>query len=196
MTYVKIFLKYFEEFPVFTVNDVKLFLKKNGAGKEYYKLFIHNMVKGGKIFVIKRGCYTIHDDPMIAGFAFSPLYYGLETSLTYYKLWDYITPITIITTNRVRKSNIELLGRNASLRSISKDKFFGYASVDYKEGIYLPIADIEKTVIDSIYFHARFSKGIYAKIVGRIDHKKLDYYLKSYNKIIRKQVDDLLASFE
>jgi len=39
--------------------------------------------------------------------------------------------------------------------------------------------DIEKTVIDSIYFHARFSKNVYAKIVGRIDHKKLNHYLKS-----------------
>ena len=60
----------------------------------------------------------------------------------------------------------------------------------------MPIADIEKTVIDSIYFHARFSKDVYAKIVGRVDHKKLNHYLKSYSKIIRKQVDDLLASFE
>jgi len=194
MKYVKSFLEYFEKFPAFTVKDTKLFLQKNGAGKSYYKIFIHNMVKNGKIFVIKRGYYTIHDDPMTAGFAFSPFYYGMETSLTYYKLWNYMTPISIITTNRIRNGSIKLLGRNVTIRRVQKDKFFGYSMVQYKDNIYIPIADIEKTLIDSIYFHARLSKNVYAAIIDRADAKRLSRYLKHYNKIVKKQVSNLIAN--
>ena len=191
MRYTKIFLKYFEKFPAFTVKDVKLFLRKNGADRGYYKVFMHNMIKSGRAFTVRRGYYTLHDDPMIAGFAFSPFYYGMETSLTYYKLWDYMTPISIITTNRIRRGNIELFGRNASIRKVQRDKFFGYSMVQYKD-MYIPMADVEKTFIDSVYFHARFSRPVYAAMVKKIDRKKLNNYLKRYTEIIKKQVNSLM----
>ncbi len=194
MKYVKAFLKYFKVFPTFTAKDAKLFLKKNGAGSDYYKVFMHNMIKSGNVFSVGRGHYTLHDDPVVAGFAFSPFYYGMEMALTHYKLWDYMTPISIVTTNRVRKGSIELLGRNASVRRIQKEKFFGYSMVYYKDDIYIPMADIEKTLIDSVYFHSRFNKGVYVAIAEKIDRKRLARYLKHYNNIIKKQVSDLLKT--
>lgn len=194
MKYVKLFLKYFKAFPTFTTKDVKLFLRKNGAGSNYYKIFIHNMTKGGNVFSVGRGHYTLHDDPIVAGFAFSPFYYGMEMALTHYKLWNYMTPISIVTTNRVRKGSIELLGRNASVRRIRKDKFFGYSMVYYKDNLYIPMADIEKTLIDSVYFHSSFNKEVYAAMAKKIDRKKLTRYLKLYNNVIKKQVDDLLKT--
>ena len=192
MKYTNQFLRYFDAFPVFSVRDVKLFLLKNGANVHYYKIFIYNMVKSGKVHTIGRGCYTLHDDPMVAGFAFSPFYYGMETALTYYKLWNYMTPISIITTKRVRKGNIELLGRNVTVRRIQKNKFFGYTMVDYGGGPYIPMADIEKTLIDSVYFHSHFSRDVYSEIVKRIDRKRLDGYLKRYSKIVKKQVNNVI----
>ncbi len=196
MKYVKAFLKYFQEFPTFTSKDVKLFLRKNGAGSNYYKIFMHNMVKSGKVFSIGRGHYTLQDDPIVAGFAFSPFYYGMETALTHYKLWNYMTPISIVTTKRIRKSSIELLGRNVSVRRIQKKNFFGYSAVYYKDNLYIPMADIEKTLIDSVYFHSRFNKEVYAAMSKRIDRKKLTRYLKHYSSIIKKQVGDLLETVE
>ncbi len=150
MKYVKAFLGYFQAFPTFTTRDIKLFLRKNGAGSGYYKTFAHNMVKSGKALSVGRGRYTLHDDPMVAGFVFSPFYYGMETALTHYKLWNYATPISIVTTNRIRKSGVVLLGRNVSVRSIQKDKFFGYSMVRYTDDLYIPMADMEKTLIDSV----------------------------------------------
>lgn len=191
MKYAKQFLKYFEKFPAFTVKDVKLFLEKNGADKNYYKIFLHNMIKSKRVFTIRRGHYTFYDDPMIAGFAFSPFYYGMETSLTHYKLWDYLTPISIITTNRIRKSDIELFGRNASVRKVQKDKFFGYSMVQYGD-MYIPMADVEKTLIDSVYFHARFSKQVYIAMARKINRRKLDNYLEHYTEIIKSQVNGLI----
>ena len=192
MKYTSDFLKYFDKFPAFTVKDVKLFLLRKGANRDYYKVFMHNMIRSGKAMSIERGRYTLHDNPMVAGFAFSPFYYGMETSLTYYKLWDYVTPISIITTNRVRKSGMLLLGRNVSVRRIQRSKFFGYLMVEYEKGLYVPMADIEKTMIDSVYFHARFSKDVYSAIAKRIDRKSLNSYLERYSSIIRKQIDGLL----
>ncbi len=187
-------MEYFGTFPAFTTKDVKLFLRKNGAGSSYYKIFMHNMVKSGKVFPIMRGHYTLYNDPMMAGFAFSPFYYGMETALTYYKLWDYMTPISIVTTNRIKAGSIELLGRNATVRRIQKNKFFGYAMVQYGNSVYIPMADIEKTLIDSVYFRARFSKAVYAAIKKKIDMKKLEAYLKRYSAIVKRQVEGILES--
>lgn len=192
MKYVNAFLKYFGAFPTFSSRDVRLFLRKNSAGSDYYKIFMHNIIKRGKVFTIRRGCYTLHNDPTVAGFAFSPFYYGLETALTYYKLWNYVTPLSIVTTKRVRKGSIVLLGRNANVRRIQKKHFFGYSMVHYGDNLYVPMADIEKTLIDSVYFHSRFSKEVYATISKRIGRKKLSDYLKCYSKIIKKQVDSVL----
>jgi predicted transcriptional regulator of viral defense system len=194
MKHIKAFLEYFRAFPAFSARDAKLFLRKSGAGSDYYKIFMHNMVKSGKAFSVGRGHYTLHDDPMMAGFVFSPFYYGMETALTHYKLWDYMTPISIVTTNRVRKGSIELLGRNASVRRIQKKKFWGYSMVHYKDNLYIPMADIEKTLIDSVYFHSRFDKEVYAKMAKRIDKKRLARYLKSYDGIINRQVGNLLKT--
>lgn len=187
MKYVKRFLEYFWAFPTFTSKDARLFLNKNGAGEGYYRIFMHNMVKSGRAFDIKKGHYTLHDDPMAAGFVFSPFYYGMETALTYHKLWDYMTPISVITTRRVRTGMLELLGRNVSVRRIQRKNFFGYSMVSYGD-FYVPMADIEKTLIDSVYFRARFGKEVYSNAARKISREKLDGYLKRYSGIVRKQV--------
>lgn len=193
MKYTKEFLRYFQPFPTFTARDARLFLNKNGAGGHYHRLFMHNMIKSGKVFAVQRGHYTLHNDPTIAGFMFSPFYYGLESALTYHKLWDYMMPITIITTRRVRRSSIEILGRNATVRRIQRRYFFGYSMVHYRDNAYIPMADMEKTLIDSIYFRSRFSKSVYAAMSKRIDRKKLGRYLKRYDAIVKKQVAMVLA---
>lgn len=193
MKYINEFLKYFSAFPAFTARDARLFLGRHGASAAYCRLFMRNMIKGEKVFSIGRGRYTLHDDPMMAGFAFSPFYYGLESALTYHRLWDYVTPITIITTNRVRKTSIVLLGRNATVRRIKRRNFFGYSLVPYKDGVYIPVSDIEKTLIDSIYFHAPFSNDVYAAIAKKVDMKRLREYLTHYNKAVKTQIGAALS---
>ena len=185
MKYVKQFLEYFRAFPTFTANDARLFLQKGGANSDYYMIFMHNLIKSGRAFSIKKGYYTLYDDLTIASFAFSPFYFGLETALTYHNLWDYMTPISIITTKTVRSGQREIIGRNVDVRRIQKSKFFGYSMVQYKDGFYMPMADIEKTLIDSVYFHTIFSKEVYANMSRKIDKKKLDMYLRSYDKEFR-----------
>ncbi len=189
MKYVKEFLNYFDTFPTFTAKDVKLFLYKKGAGEDYHKIFMHNMLKSGRVFSIKKGCYTLHDDPMVMGFAFSPFYYGLETALTYYKLWDYMTPITIITTQKVRSGFRVLSGRKIEVRRISKRAFFGYSMVLYKDNFYVPMADIEKTLLDLIYFNSSTSDKVFQDVLKKCNKKKLEGYIKkNYNLRIRRRI--------
>ncbi len=180
------FVKYFDTFPTFTMRDARLFLKKHGASDDYCRLFMHNIIKGGKVFRIGRGTYTLHDDPMLTGFAWSPFYYGMETALTHYGLWNYVTPISIITSKRVRKREITLLGRNAKVRQLSRKYMFGYSMVEYS-GMHIPMASIEKTLIDSVYFHERFSNEVMAAIMKRIDRKVLADYLKVYPLVFRQR---------
>ena len=194
MKYAKDFIEYFSPFPVFTARDARLFFMKRKAGAGYYRLFMHNMVKRGRVLPIVRGSYTLNDDPFVAGFAFSPFYYGLETVLAHYKLWDYPTPITIVTTNRVRKSGIVLLGRNAGLKKIQKRYFFRYSMIPYGDNFYIPMADMEKTIIDSVYFNSPFSEAVYAAMAERVDKSKLLHYLNRYSGAIKRRVLNVCPS--
>lgn len=196
MKYVKSFLEYFSGFPLFTANDAKLFLRKNGAGEDYHKVFMHNLIGSGRAFRIKKGYYTLHDDLMAAGFAFSPFYYGLETALTHHGLWDYVTPICIITTGKAKSGVRSVLGRNVSVRRISKKMFFGYSMVSYGNLFYIPMADIEKTLIDSVYFRALFNREVYERMVGKIDVGKLGRYLERCPRIVRSRVEALVKEYK
>lgn len=195
MKYVEKFLEYFGGFPAFTSNDVKLFLDRNGAGEGYYKTFMHNLVASGRAFQIKKGHYTLHDDLMAAGFAFSPFYYGMETALTHYDLWDYMTPVSIITAKRVRSGMRTFFGRNVSIRRISEKMLFGYSMVKYEDLFYVPMADIEKTLIDSVYFHAAFSEDVYGRIFEKADLKKVDKYLSAYPEAVKSRMRVLIARY-
>jgi hypothetical protein len=195
MRYVQAFLEYFSGFSAFTADDVKLFLRKNGANEDYHKVFMHNLIGSGRAFKIKKGYYTLHDDLMAAGFAFLPFYYGLETALTHYGLWDYITPISIITTKRARSGVRSVLGRNVSVRRIAKKMFFGYSMVSYEDLFYIPMADIEKTLIDSVYFRALFNGEVYEKMIDRVDTGKLGRYLGRCPPIVRSRVEALVRKY-
>jgi len=195
MKYVKPFLDYFSGFPIFTSNDVKLFLDKNGAGGGYYKIFMRNLVASGRAFQIKKGYYTLHNDLMTVGFAFTPFYYGLETALTHYNLWDYVTPISIITTRHVRSGIRSVFGRNVSIRRISKRMFFGYSLIKYEDLFYIPMADIEKTLIDSVYFRTVFNGGVYKEILKKVDTKKLHKYLDTCPPVVKSKVKVLMSTY-
>lgn len=195
MKYIGPFLKYFSRFPIFTAKDVRLFMQKNRANEDYYKLFMHNLIRSGRAFKIKKGYYTLHDDIMAAGFAFSPFYYGLETALTHYNFWDYVTPISIITTRSARSGGRNVLERNVNIRRISKKMFFGYSMVSHENLFYIPVADIEKTLIDSVYFRALFNKEVYERMIDSIDIGKLERYLDHCPPIVRSRVKVLVRRY-
>ena len=48
--------------------------------------------------------------------------------------------------------------------------------------MYLPYSDVEKTLIDMLYFRENISKDVLNCILKKIDTKKLGDYLKRYPK--------------
>jgi len=174
--YVKEFKKHFSEFPVFSASDVALFLKSMGASDAYARLFVHNARYNGTINKVSKGHYSLHDDVMVAGFAFYPFYYGLGEALSIHKIWDQAANPTIITTRKVRNGIRQIFGRNVIVRRISRVMFFGY-EIMYYSGFNVPVSDLEKTLIDIVYFNFDVDGETLKTLLRKIDVVKFRRYL-------------------
>ena len=155
--------------------------------KQYTKQMIRNLIREKKINRLSKGCYTIHDDPSLAVFCFKPSYLGLQDALSFNNLWEQETIPIIITTAKVRQGIRNILGTNVLIKRINKKYLFGFDYRNYFD-FYLPYSDIEKTLIDLIYFKQPIDKETLKEIIRRIDQKKLSKYLKVYPERIRKRV--------
>jgi len=190
----QIYLDRVEEFfKKSKVVDFKSIERIVGTKKKanYAKLLISNLLKKGKIKKISKGIYSMHDENSLAVFAFKPAYLGLQSALSYLGIWEQETIPIIVTTKKVRRGVRRAIGANVLIRNIDEKYFFGYSFV--KEGeLYLPYSDLEKTFIDMVVFNQRLDKEILRAIKKRLDKKKLGNYLKRYNPILRKRVEETL----
>jgi predicted transcriptional regulator of viral defense system len=154
MKYVKQFLSTFQNKYVFSANDVQRFLSFRHANKDYYKIFLSNLLKEDKINRIRYGYYSFYDDIMLTGFSYYPFYYGLESALSILKLWDQETNSVIITPLHVKTGITQYNGKNYIVRKMSRELFFGYTYVKYFD-FYIPVSDLEKTLIDFVYYNEK-----------------------------------------
>lgn len=192
MKYVKVFLQHFSKYPVFTYNDVRLLMKDVGnASESYIKFFVHSMLKTGRIFRVTKGYYATWKDISVVGFAFKPYYYGLGYALTYHRVWNQQANLTVITTKIVAEGARTVFGNNIILRRIPKELFFGYFSV--QAGKYsVHVSDLEKTLIDIVYFRNNYADYVLKEISKRVDRRKVKRYLDNYDDAVRKRVNTLL----
>ena len=191
MKYVKKFIEHFSGLPVFTTRDARLFLSGQGASKGYAQLFLANLLKSGRVRRIKKGAYTFGDDPMLAGFAFYPSYHGLQNALSILNLWEQETNTVIITPLRVRSGMREVLGGKVMVRRIGRSMFFGFEAVRYFD-YWIQVSDVEKTLIDFVYFREPLGEEVLAEMKKRIDRGKLDKYLKRCPERVGKRVGAIL----
>lgn len=172
--------------PVFTIQELKAVLGLKGISSAYLKRLINYLIKRGEIVRIGKGVYTFHDEITVVGFAFRPFYYGLENALTIRRLWEQGTNPIIITPNNVRRG-IRKFGRgNYGVLHIRRDLFFGYDFIQ-SGGLWVPVSDYEKTLIDFIYFNHYLRKDTLKALRLKIDKEKLVSYLKHYNKKIKRK---------
>jgi predicted transcriptional regulator of viral defense system len=180
-----------QDFPVFTIYDLKSMLAARKANKEYAYMMLHNLAKRNEIIRITRGVYSFHKDVRIVGFAFQPFYYGLEDALTIRKLWEQGSNPVIVTPRRVRNGVRAFSGRNYVLHRISGKHFFGYELLRYGN-IWIPVSDTEKTLIDFIYFKHYLRDDVAMKMIKQVDAKKMRSYLKRYDKRTADKVTHLV----
>ncbi len=169
----------FKRSPVVSFDSVEKTLK-NGK-KQYARHLIRNLLLKGKIRKLAKGWYTQGNDSSLAVFCFQPAYFGMQDALSFHKIWEQETIPIIITTKRVKQGIRKIMGGNVLVRRIKKEYFFGFESHE-QNGMYLPYSDVEKTLIDMLYFRENISKDVLNCILKKIDTKKLGDYLKRYPK--------------
>lgn len=192
MKYIGKFREHFFKVPAFTARDARLFLSQLGAGKEYPYLLLTNLLRKGEIRKLKRGTYTFGNDPMLASFAYFPSYHGLQDALSLLDLWDQETNAVIITPAKARSGMREILGGKVIVKRISRGMFFGFDSIKYFD-YWIPVSDVEKTLIDFIYFREPLQEEVLARMKKRINRKKMEEYLKRCPERVGKKVRLLLS---
>jgi predicted transcriptional regulator of viral defense system len=191
MKYDSEFRKYFSKIPIFTFKDAARFLKKMGASDAYVKLFIHNQMKRHSLLRVGRGRYTFSNNEAMVGFAFAPFYYGLEHSLTLHKLWTQVSIPVIITTTKAVPGIRNSMGKRVLVRRISKNMFFGIERIMHN-GVFVPVSDIEKTLVDFVYFNINLSDEETKRVMRECNVEKLARYAKKCNRGIRTRIENMI----
>lgn len=187
--YMKEIEALFAKSPVVSYDSIDKIIKNKRKVRQYAKKVIHYLLLKNRIKRLSKGYYTTRDETSLAVFAFQPAYLGLQDALSFHNLWEQEAIPIIITTRRVRPGIRKVLGQNILIRRIDKKYFFGiqyYLEEDLN--IALPISDIEKTLIDTIYFNQNLDEELIKAFRKRIDKKILNSYLKKYPKKIRNRV--------
>ena len=174
-------------FPVFSIEDVRLLLKGKRISNDYLYLLLHNLVHNHEIKRITKGVYTFHSDAVVVGFAFAPFYYGLENALAIRNLSEQGTNYTIMTSRNVRTGVRNFEGRNYRIQKIKKEHMFGYELVKYGN-FWIPVSDVEKTVIDMLYFNDYIREELWQAVLKILNTSRLRKYLKVYDQGFRKKV--------
>ena len=92
---------------------------------------------------------------------------------------------------KIRSGNRYVLDSNITVRRIKPKYLFGYELMEYDK-FYIPVSDIEKTLIDFVYFKEPLDKIVLKEIGKKISIEKIKKYLKFYPKRIKKIVLKLL----
>jgi len=154
--------------------------------KNYAYVTMNHLLKRGEVRRITRGYYTIHDDPSLLVYCLKPAYIGLQDAMSFHNLWEQETSPIIITSRRVRRGIRKVMGHNVLVRKISDEHFFGYEH-HRQDNFSLPVSDVEKTFVDMVYF-GEMRKSMAKNFKMRIDHKKLEKYLRKYTVNFREKV--------
>lgn len=191
MKYIREIEKQFksQKYPVFKSYELDSF----GAGKKYKKRLTHLLLANGRIRRIAKGVYTFHNDVTVVGFAFSPFYYGFEDALSIMGISDQGTNPIVVTIRNVRQGVRTFGGRNYRVKCIPQSLFFGYEMLQ-RGNFWIPVSDIEKTIIDMIYFKDHIRDELWPDILKALDKKKLDKYLQKYRKDFREKVKAIIKS--
>ena len=98
----------------------------------------------------------------------------------------------IITPRKVRNGVRQFDSRNYLVRHIKRKMFFGYSLLQY--GLFhIPVSDLEKTLIDLVYFDIRVPDETLVKIIRKLNRETFNTYLaeipENLSKRIRKIVN-------
>lgn len=189
-----------EKLKVFSLEDIYL------VDPNFRQATLYDWEDQGKVRKIRNKFYIFADFTpqnldyyLIANRIYSPSYISLELALNHYGIIpEGVMQYTSVTTNRTNAYETDF--GQFTYKSIKGDLFWGYKVIEDGD-IGLKIADLEKAILDTIYFNnnitevADFEELRYNKQVLKedLDIAKLQKYLLIYkNNRLIKIVDILL----
>jgi predicted transcriptional regulator of viral defense system len=191
MKYLREMREHFSAVPAFTISDLKVFLGRKGIGRGYLHLLVHNLLAKDEVRRITRGIYTFSSDAQLVGFGFRPFYYGLQDALSLRNLWEQETNPVVLTPRRVRTGVRSFEGTNYLVKRIPRGLFFGFETIKYS-GFWIPVSDVEKTLIDFVYFRQALDSETLNEMKKRIKKKNLDGYLRRCPAWVKRKVRELV----
>lgn len=180
--------------------ETKVFLSK----QEAYNL-VSKLIRNGWLIPIKKGIYAITDLTTHNFVSLSPLvvanvlnknsYVSFEAALSYYNLFEQmIKTTTSVTTTRPRLCHFQ----NFDYRfvKVKKNLYFGFRIVTV-EGHYANIAELEKTILDFLYFRSDsytidLLLEVLIKAKTKIDFNKLITYARKFPLATKRKLGFLL----
>ncbi len=149
----RIFLEAVNDLPVFATKQVSAML----GSRSYSKVYIYRLVDRGLITRLKRGLYTVHEDPLIySTHVYYPSYVSLMYAFQHHG-----------TTTQLPKIIEVMTHRNGSVQGVEFVRtryLWGYQKIRYS-GFQVFMADLEKAIIDAIITE----RTPFDEILGAID---------------------------
>ncbi|MGB9728140.1 MAG: hypothetical protein ACPLZF_06990 [Nitrososphaeria archaeon] len=133
-----------------------------------------------------KGIYTFKRSPYILVKALPKSYIGLGSAAFLHNAWEQVTKITILSpyvSYKVRAGERDVAGFKVVLRKISEKMFFGYG-LKFLEDVnsWVRVSNVEKTLIDIIYFNYPFKDEILPNLLEISDMGKIRRYLMMMEK--------------
>lgn len=180
----------FNPFILFSYREIKKIFP------DFYRTNLDDWQKKWYIRKIIRWRYYFTDQKlderhlwMIANKIYEPSYISLHIALQYYGLIpEGVFTMTSISTKKTNEFTTPV--GNFIYKKIRKDLMFGYKIIKINKLLYFKIAEIEKAILDFFYLnpHIYTENDFYElridcyELVKQRDEKKLERYLKTFNK--------------
>jgi predicted transcriptional regulator of viral defense system len=159
----KDFMEFAERAPVFTTKQAAAAI----GDMNYSKVSLSKLVNRGLIRRLKRGYYTVHEDPVIyASHIYHPSYISL-----WYAFQHYGTTTQLPVKIEVMARRSDIVERIEFVRT---GEMWGYGPVKYS-GFRIFMADLEKAIIDAIHTE-RVPVDEVGNAIRKADKDKLEEY--------------------
>lgn len=165
-----------QEKAVFTLAEIS---RISGVKKRNIPVYMHRMKKKNLLFSVEKNKFSVTDDPFIvASQLINPAYLSLTTALYLHNLLPQVIDKIEVLTSR-RKKEITLFGMKTNFRMLSPSRMFGYNKIK-KGKSYLMLAEVEKAIIDSIYFQKSCPLHLILPVLAKTNTLKLERYAQRF----------------
>lgn len=151
-------------------------------GKNYAKTFIHTLAERGRIVKLLKGWYTFKKSPYLITIPLGKAYIGLGTAAFLHGAWNQVPIVCVLSPNaslKARSGMRVVAGWNVLIKKISDKMYFGYEEKFFEDiEEWIRVSDIEKTLIDIVYYDYAFAGEIIPKLMEMASRKKLEKYIK------------------